>query len=114
MPKTILSLNESNKMYVPFVQGQFNQGGTGALRFCGNHNLQLVISRRNPAFLDEESAPEDREWCFTIVRRERPEGGRKNSIYTYLAPVGIGQDAEDREGKILSFPADSFGIFPSD
>ena len=45
---TIMSLSKSNKMYIPFVQGQFNQGGTGALRFCGKHNLQLVISRRNP------------------------------------------------------------------
>jgi hypothetical protein len=37
MPETILSLARSNKMYIPFVQGQFNQGGTGALRFCGYH-----------------------------------------------------------------------------
>ena len=35
LPQTILSLNKSNKMYIRFVQGQFNQGGTGALRFCG-------------------------------------------------------------------------------
>ena len=48
LPETILSLNKSNKMYIPFVQGQFNQGGTGALRFCGRQNLQLVVSRRNP------------------------------------------------------------------
>jgi hypothetical protein len=51
IPTTILSLSKSNKMYIQFVQGQFNQGGTGALRFCGKHNLQLVISRRNPKLL---------------------------------------------------------------
>lgn len=28
LPNTILSLNRANKMYIPFVQGQFNQGGT--------------------------------------------------------------------------------------
>ena len=114
LPETILSLSKSNKMYVPFVQGQFNQGGTGALRFCGTHNLQLVISRRNPALLDENATSEDREWCLTVVRRERPEKGRKNSIYTYLAPVGVGHGAKDREGGVLSFDADGFGIFPND
>src|SRR3546814_8640188 len=54
LPDTILSLSKSNKQYIAFVQGQFNQGGTGALRFCGKNNLQLVISRRNPAFLRSE------------------------------------------------------------
>ena len=114
LPDTILSLNKSNKMYVPFVQGQFNQGGTGALRFCGNHNLQLVISRRNSGLLDEGACANDREWCFTVVRRERPAGGRKNSIYTYLAPVGVGGGVKSREGDVLSFPSDTFGIFPND
>ena len=114
MPKTILSLSKSNKMYIPFVQGQFNQGGTGALRFCGADNLQLVVSRRNPSFLSKNAVPEDHEWCFTVVRRERPEKGRKNSIYTYLAPVGVGDQAKEREGSVLSFYADTFGIFPND
>ena len=115
LPETILSLSKSNKMYIPFVQGQFNQGGTGALRFCGKHNLQLVISRRNPALLEEkDNVDTDREWCFTVVRRERPEHGRKNSIYTYLAPIGVGETADPRSGSVLSFPADSFGIFPDE
>ncbi len=114
LPDTILSLSRSNKQYIPFVQGQFNQGGTGALRFCGKHNLQLVISRSNPAFLDENAGPRDDEWCFTIVRREFPSGEPgtpKNSVYTYLAPVGAG---EDRRGSVLSFAAGSFGIYPDD
>ena len=114
LPDTILSLSKSNKMYVPFVQGQFNQGGTGALRFCGEHNLQLVVSRRDPDLLDEGSDPNDQEWCFTVVRRERPAEGRKNSIYTYLAPVGVRERANDRKGSVLSFPAESLGIFPND
>lgn len=114
LPDTILSLSKSNKMYVPFVQGQFNQGGTGALRFCGSDNLQLVISRRDPNLLDEGSDPKDHEWCFSIVRRERPAEGRKNSIYTYLAPVGVGDGVEPREGSVLSFPAETLGVFPND
>ena len=114
LPDTILSLNKSNKMYIPFVQGQFNQGGTGALRFCGEHNLQLVISRCNPSLLNSDALVEDREWCFTVVRRERPEGGRRNSIYTYLAPIGVGLEKKEREGDVLSFFAETFGIFPND
>ena len=114
LPETILSLNKTNKMYIPFVQGQFNQGGIGALRFCGTHNLQLVVSRRNPSLMSQGAGAKDHEWCFTVVRRERPAGGRKNSIYTYLAPVGFNQGAGGRKGDVLSFPANSFGIFPND
>src|SRR5918996_2798249 len=113
LPETILSLNKSNKMYIRFVQGQFNQGGTGALRFCGEHNLQLVISRRNPVMLQGGADENDAEWGFTIVRRERPlDGKRRNSVYTYLAPCGIGGGKDDRYGEILSFKAEKFAIFP--
>ena len=51
MPLTLLSLDRSNKLRVPFVQGKFNMGGTGVLQFCGHHNLQLVVSRRNPSII---------------------------------------------------------------
>lgn len=110
VPDTILSLNRSNKMRIPFVQGQFNQGGTGALRFAGKNNLQLVVSRRNPAFLDGSATARDQEWGFTLVRRERPsQTNSRNSIYTFLAPEEV---EEGRDGKILTFKADQFGIFP--
>ena len=112
LPETILSLNKSNKMYIPFVQGQFNQGGTGALRFCGKQNFQLVVSRRNPCLLPNNHSARDRHWGFTIVRRERPEGGRRNSVYTYLAPVGVSVGHNERKRQVLSFEADKFGIFP--
>ena len=112
LPETILSLSKSNKMYVPFVQGQFNQGGTGALRFCGEHNLQLVVSRRNPTLIPQNGESRDQHWGFTIVRRERPKGGRRNSVYTYLAPIGVGTNHEDHHGGVLSFAADNFAIFP--
>ena len=117
LPDTILSLSKSNKQYIAFVQGQFNQGGTGALRFCGKSNLQLVISKRNPTFLGENASARDHEWCLTIVRREFPTGNPgtpKNSVYTYLAPVGVGTGAAERHGSVLSFPADAFPIYPDD
>lgn len=115
LPETILSLSKSNKMYIPFVQGQFNQGGAGALRFCGHRNFQLVISRRNPVLLSDEAVERDGEWGFTIVRRERPgesADGRRNSTYTFLAPVGVGETKKPREGDVLSFHADRLEIFP--
>jgi hypothetical protein len=112
IPLTIMSLSKSNKMYIQFVQGQFNQGGTGALRFCGQHSLQLVITRRNPKLLGPDPDDEDKNWGFTVVRRERPEAGRKNSILSYLAPIGVGDAHPDRKGDILSFAAPSMKIFP--
>jgi hypothetical protein len=112
LPHTIMSLSKSNKMYIPFVQGQFNQGGTGALRFCGKENLQLVISRRNPKLVGSDPGERDSHWGFTVVRRERPADGRRNSIYTYLAPVGVGESHHARKGDVLSFLAESLNIFP--
>jgi hypothetical protein len=38
-----------------------------------------------------------------VLRRERPTGGRRNLIYTYLAPVGVGDAHADRKGDVLSF-----------
>jgi hypothetical protein len=68
MPETFLSLTKSNKLRIPFVQGKFNMGGTGALKFCGQRNLQLIVSRRNPAIAKVADNADD-EWGFTVVRR---------------------------------------------
>lgn len=105
-PNTFLSLQRSNKLRIPFVQGKFNMGGTGALRFS---KLQLVVSRRNPALLPPEATDRHHQWGFTIVRREPPSGRAKSSVYTYLAPVHI-DDQSQRN--ILSFAADELPIFP--
>lgn len=105
MADTFLSLNRSNKLRIPFVQGKFNMGGTGALQFCGRRGLQLVVSRRSPAIMNHEQVggPTAGKWGFTIVRREDPSGGMKSSVYTYLGP---------RKGLVFSFRADSLPIFP--
>ncbi|MDD5640012.1 MAG: hypothetical protein PHX53_00070 [Syntrophales bacterium] len=112
MPNTLLSLVRENKLRIPFVQGKFNMGGTGALKFCGKHGLQLIVSRRNPNILkDKIDHPSDLQWSFTIVRREDPEGGRRSSVFTYLAPLGA--ETTPSEGKVLHFSANSMPIFPS-
>ena len=111
MPDTLLSLNKSNKLRIPFVQGKFNMGGTGVLKFCGKRNLQLVVSRRNPAILSSTSADaSDGQWSYTVVRREDPNDGRRSSVYAYLAPLGA--QASPRHGEILRFTAESMPILP--
>lgn len=83
-PQTFLSLSASNKFRLPFVQGKFNMGSTGAVPFCGKeHNYQLIVSRRH------FGAPGDSSrWGFTVVRRRRPTGDERLSQFQYLAPHG--------------------------
>lgn len=113
-PQTFLSIAKSNKMRIPFVQGKFNAGGTGVLPFCGQHNLQLIASRRHPkAPTTDDDETADR-WGFTVIRRLRPseshestQGGKgqppRSSVYVYLAPGG----------KVLSFSAPSVLALPT-
>jgi len=115
LPETFLSIDRENKLRVPFVQGKFNMGGTGALKFCGEKRFQLVISRRNPAILTamKEDDPSANLWGFTIVRRELPSseiGAVRNSVYKYLAPVPTGED-ETKLG-VLRFHAASLPLMP--
>ena len=104
MADTLLSLDKQNKVDVHFVQGKFNMGGTGALRFCGRHNLQLVISRRNPSIDSIDSADvSSGQWGFTVVRREDPTDSKRVSTYTYLAPEPNG---------VLRFDSEVLPLFP--
>ncbi len=102
LPATILSINRSNKLRIPFVQGKFNMGGTGALGFCGTRNLQVVVSRRRPDIADLAADPTADRWAVTVVRRLDPTGNVRSSKYQYLAPAG----------KIASFHAESLSVLP--
>lgn len=112
MPETFLSLTKSNKLRIPFVQGKFNMGGTGVFEFCGPNGLQLIVTRRNPAILKGHFRhPSDIQWGLTIVRRENAGAGPvRNSVYTYLAPIGA--DTTPGQGRVLRFTAESMPIFP--
>lgn len=101
---TILSLRKSNKLRIPFVQGKFNMGGTGVFRFCGETNIQIVVSKRNPEVAVHESDPTKEYWGFTVIRREDPKQGVRSSNYKYLAP----------SKQILFFPAEGLPILPSE
>lgn len=70
-PETFCSLihsrgkQTSNKGGIPFVQGRFNMGSTGILRFCaGPHHLQLIVSRPPSALVGRD----DHQWGFTVLR----------------------------------------------
>jgi len=101
---TFCSLNTGNKRSIPFVQGKHTMGGTGALRFCGAgrvhaHNLQLIVSRRNPAYATGGDAT---PWGFTVVRRFPEQDNEKTPTFRFLAP----------NGTVLRFEADELAIFP--
>jgi hypothetical protein len=100
-PNTLLSLAKSNKIRIPFVQGKFNQGGTGVFRFLSGNKLMLIISKRDPVLASNENDATNKDFGFTIIRRET--GDERSSSYKYLAPGG----------QILHFLADALPILPS-
>ena len=105
MPETFLSLTKNNKIKIPFVQGKFGMGGTGVLQFCGKkYNLQLIISRRDPDIAKFENDETKDLWGFTIIRREDPKNGMRNSSFRYLAP----------KEKILMFKTDTLPLLPQE
>lgn len=110
IPKTILSLGESIKRKIRFVHGKWNMGGTAALVYCGNENLQLIISKRNPQLLEKKRIDStDNNWGFTIVRREDPVGSETTSTYRYLAPIG--NSVSQNKGELLNFYSETLPIF---
>lgn len=111
MPTTILSVLKGSKKNVRFVQGRFHMGGTGVLEFCGrDHNVQFVLSRRNPGLLPSPPVDSsDADWSFTIIRREDPQGRARGSRFTFLAPGD--PDDQGRKG-LLHFSASELPIFP--
>jgi len=100
--ETFLSLNKGNKSKIQFVQGKFGMGGTGVFRFGSlEHNLQLIISKRNQEIKDSSGS---NEWGVTVIRRIPPTGQMRSSVFTYLAP----------QGKIISFDSQTLPLLPDD
>ncbi len=112
MPDTFLSIDKQNKLRIPFVQGKFNMGGTGVLRFCGQNRFQLIITKRNPKIIKAMNKTDESGdyWGVTLVRRESPPEAVKNSIFTYLAPIGAKE--LPRKGGVLRFKAERLPLMP--
>jgi hypothetical protein len=82
-PDTFLSLSERNKEGIPFVQGKFNMGSTGSLRFCTRSDIHLghykfLISKR----------PGTKYWGWTIIRVRKPRGEEGLPVAEYFCPGG--------------------------
>ena len=102
-PSTFLSTSRSSpKIRINFVQGKFNAGGSGSLQFCGQHNIQLIVSRRQPFAPRGSNDPVVDLWGFTVVRRRRPRSGERSSVFVYLAP----------NGEVPRFKADFVNVLP--
>lgn len=82
-PKTFLSLSERNKEGIAFVQGKFNMGSTGSLRFCTRSNIlqghyKFLISKR----------PGEKYWGWTLIRVRRPRAEEGLPVAEYFFPGG--------------------------
>lgn len=90
--RTFMSLGDGGgKRDIKFVQGQYNQGSSGVLGFCGRNGYKLVLSRKHTL---------DGEWGWSLVRR-RPNYDR--IVYEYFKVGGL-------DGFIPSFKADSMDM----
>ena len=79
--KTFLSLTQKNKSGIRFVQGKFGMGSYGAVNFCRVDGLQLIISKRNPSIISDNS---ENLWGFTIIRKIAPTRQQRSSKWVYL------------------------------
>ncbi len=78
-PRTFLSLSEKNKEGIPFVQGKFNMGSTGSLRFCTRSDIRLghykfILSRH----------PGQPYWGWTLVRVRPHRKGEELPVAEYF------------------------------
>lgn len=71
---TFLSLSAGNKKSIPFVQGKYNMGSSGVLRYCGRRWFKLILSRR----YDGKS-----DWAWTLMRR-RPDDADNMPVAEYF------------------------------
>jgi len=71
---TFLSLSAGNKKSIPFVQGKYNMGSSGVLRYCGRRWFKLIVSRRH----DGKSG-----WAWTLMRR-RPDDSDSMPVAEYF------------------------------
>jgi hypothetical protein len=104
--KTFLSLGEKNKEGIPFVQGKFNMGSTGSLRFCTRSDIRdghfkLIVAR----------AQGSEYWGWTLVRVRAPFNGEQLPVAEYFSP---GKDIPRfRQDQIKAFGHETLGTVES-
>jgi uncharacterized membrane protein YgcG len=96
--KTLLSLNESNKVGMPYTMGTYGQGGSVTFGFS---RYTLILSRRHPELLEE--GQEDLVG-WTVVYEEQTDPS-KNILPRYVWVV-------QEDGTPFTLPASLFPDFP--
>jgi len=102
-PQTFLSLSERNKEGIPFVQGKFNMGSTGSLRFCTRSDIllghyKLLVSK----------CPGEKWWGWTLIRVRKPREGEGLPVAEYFYPGG--QIPRFRADNLSAFGHDTVGL----
>jgi hypothetical protein len=103
-PRTFLSLSEKNKEGIPFVQGKFNMGSTGSLRFCTRSDIRLghfkfILSRR----------PGQPYWGWTLVRVRPHRKGEELPVAEYFH-MNRAAIPKFRDEKVHAFGHPSLGV----
>ena len=78
-PDTFMSLSKNNKEGIGFVQGKFNMGSTGSIRFCSESDkphYKLIVSKKR----NSDS------WGWSLIRVPKIKEGKKLPTVEYLAP----------------------------
>ena len=91
---TLVSLHKDNKIKIKFVQGVYNQGGSGVLPYCGENKYQLILSRKDPRLLNGKKDL----YGFTLVklRKISTTTEYKNDWYEFCV---------NENGDVFTFPA---------
>ncbi|MGI9558844.1 MAG: hypothetical protein ACR2NQ_04170 [Thermodesulfobacteriota bacterium] len=89
---TFLSIANNNKTDIPFVQGKYNMGSTGAVAFCGEYRYQLIASKMDGKVFQKQKELKQNLFGWTLVRRHilTSEESRNygSSWYEYFALKG--------------------------
>ena len=89
---TFLSLAQNNKTDIPFVQGKYNMGSTGAVVFCGEYRYQLVASKKDQQAFETDRQHSKNLFGWTLVRRhvlsDEEEQQYGSTWYEYFAING--------------------------
>ena len=79
MPQTLLSFSKGGKKEIKFVQGRFNMGSSGVLRFCGRKGYRLIITRHYK---------KQSQWGWALTRWKPSSSASSTKIAEYY---GIGK-----------------------
>ena len=82
--ETLVSLGQTNKERIPFVQGKFNMGSTGCITFC---TCADILKGQYKFILSKRTLPDsDGAWGWTLVRTRKVREGEELPVVEYFCP----------------------------